>query len=205
MAYNEDLDPPPPHDTSNVFAAAYLSSQSSYDSVKYKRAWHRAKVICSYILSSGESIDAHSRALSISLNHKKIASIMAVNATILPKLYANVITWHKQKKQILSHATSVGNKWKQTEEKHFISNIVSIVTSPSRKTDHNEVNTIRDLLQCSISSAYCQQITDSIKHGHLIAQVKNTSMKWYIKTCIVRTTKISKAMRKETVDWIMKK
>ena len=26
-AYNEDLDPPPPHDISNVFAAADLSSQ----------------------------------------------------------------------------------------------------------------------------------------------------------------------------------
>ena len=53
LAYNEDLDPPPPHDILNVFAAADLSSQSSYDSVKYKRAWHRAKVIRSYILSSG--------------------------------------------------------------------------------------------------------------------------------------------------------
>ena len=38
MAYNKDLDPPPPHDISNVFAAADLLSQSSYDSVKYKRA-----------------------------------------------------------------------------------------------------------------------------------------------------------------------
>ena len=31
MAYNKDLDPPSPHDISNVFAAADLSSQSSYD------------------------------------------------------------------------------------------------------------------------------------------------------------------------------
>ena len=37
--FNEDLDPPPPHDILNVFAAADLSSQSSYDSVKYKRAY----------------------------------------------------------------------------------------------------------------------------------------------------------------------
>ena len=43
MAYNEYLDPPPPHYISNVFAAADLSSQSSYDSVKYKRACYRAK------------------------------------------------------------------------------------------------------------------------------------------------------------------
>ena len=40
MCYNEDIDPPTPHDISNVFAAADLSSQSSYDSVKYKRAMH---------------------------------------------------------------------------------------------------------------------------------------------------------------------
>ena len=44
----------------------------------------------------------------------------------------------------------------------------------------------------------------STKRGHLIAQVKNTSVKWSIKPCIVRTKKISKALRKEIVDWIMK-
>ena len=54
MGYNEDIDPPPPHDILNVFTAADLSSQSSYDTVKYKRAWHRAKGIRSYILSLGK-------------------------------------------------------------------------------------------------------------------------------------------------------
>ena len=126
---------------------------------------------------------------------------MEVTGTILPKRYANVITRHEQKKKILSHATSVGNKRKQTEDrKTFVtSNIVSIVTSPTKKKDHNEVHTIWDLLQCSRSSAYCQQRKASTKRGHLIAQVKNTSVKWSIKPCIVRTKKISKALRKETV------
>ena len=78
------------------------------------------------------------------------------------------------------------------------------MTSPSKKTDHNEVNSIRDLLQCSRSSAYRQQKKASTKRGHLISQVKNTSVKWYIKPCMVRTKKISMALRKETVDWIMK-
>ena len=72
MADNEDLDPPPPHDISNVFVAAYLLSQSSYDTVKYKRAWHRAKGIHSSILSSGKSPDARSTALSIELIIKKL-------------------------------------------------------------------------------------------------------------------------------------
>ena len=63
------------------------------------------------------------------------------------------------KKKILSHATSVGNKRKQAEDRKtfVISNIVSIVTSTSKKTDQNEVNAIQDLLQCSRSSAYRQQ------------------------------------------------
>ena len=120
MAGNEDIDTPPPQDISNVFAAADLSSQSSYDTVKYKRVWHRAKRIRSSIISSGESPDAQSRALSIALNHMEIASILEVTGTIFPKRYANVITRHEQKK-ILSHATSVGNKRKQTEDRNFLS------------------------------------------------------------------------------------
>ena len=92
MAGNEDIDPPPPQDISNVFAVTDLSSQSLYDKVEYKRAWHRAKGISSSILSYGESPDAQSRALSIALNHGEIASIMAVTGTTLPKRYANVIT-----------------------------------------------------------------------------------------------------------------
>ena len=53
MADIEDLDPSPPKDIYNVFAAADLSSRSSSDSAKYKRAWIKAKVIRYYILYSG--------------------------------------------------------------------------------------------------------------------------------------------------------
>ena len=69
MAGNEDKDTPPSQDISNVFVAADFLSQSSYDTVKYKRAWYRAKGIHSSILSSGKSPDAQSRALYITLNH----------------------------------------------------------------------------------------------------------------------------------------
>ena len=82
-----------------MFAAADLLSQSSHDTVQYKCEWHRAKIIRSSILSSGEIPDAHSRALSIALNHREIASIMAVTGTILPKRYANVITQHEKKEK----------------------------------------------------------------------------------------------------------
>ena len=102
MASNKEIDTPPPQDISNVFAAADLSSQSSYDTVKYKRAWHRAKRIRSSILSYGESPDTQSRAFSIALNHKEIASIIEVTGTTLPKKYANVITPQEQKKNIVT-------------------------------------------------------------------------------------------------------
>ena len=36
MADNEELDPPPPQDISNVFAAVDMSSRSSSNSAKYK-------------------------------------------------------------------------------------------------------------------------------------------------------------------------
>ena len=81
---------------------------------------------------------------------------------------------------------------------------MSIVKSLSKKTDHNEVHTISDLLQCSRSSAYRQQRTASTKRGHLIAQIKNTSVKCSNKPCIVGTKTISKELRKDTVNWIMK-
>ena len=55
MSYNEDIDPPPPQDISNVFSLADLSSQSSSNADKYKRAWYKARIICSSILSAGES------------------------------------------------------------------------------------------------------------------------------------------------------
>ena len=91
----------------------------------------------------------------------------------------------------MSHATHVGNKRKQTEDRKtfVIFNIVSNVSSPSKKTDQNEVNLIQNLLKCSI---------------YLIAQVKNKSVKWSIKPCIVRRKQTSKALRQEIVDWIMK-
>ena len=92
MAYNEDLDPPPPHDISNVFAAEDLSYHSLSDSARYTRAWIKAKLICSSVLSAGEFPGACSIALSISLNHKEIAYIMAVTGAIFPKQYSNAIT-----------------------------------------------------------------------------------------------------------------
>ena len=65
-----DIYPSQPQDIYNVFAAADLSSCSSSDSAKYKRAWLKAKGIRSSILSAGECSDACSRKLFVALNHK---------------------------------------------------------------------------------------------------------------------------------------
>ena len=53
MSYNENLDPPPPQDIYNVFAASDLSSHSSSDSAEYKCVCIKAKEIRCSILSSG--------------------------------------------------------------------------------------------------------------------------------------------------------
>ena len=82
LAYNEDLDIPPPQDISNVFKAEGLLSCSSYDSNKYKPECLKAKVICSSIIYNGECPDACSISLSIVPNHKTIASIMVVTSSI---------------------------------------------------------------------------------------------------------------------------
>ena len=99
MAYNEDIDPPPPQDISNVFSSSELLAQSSSDSAKYKPAWYNARLIRSYILSAEENPDTCSRALSIALNHKEISSIMVMTGTIFPKIYANVISRNEQKEK----------------------------------------------------------------------------------------------------------
>ena len=111
MADNEEIDPPPPQDILNVFAAADLLSCSSYDSAKYKCTWLKAKVIRYYILSAGECPDSYSRALFIVLNHKEIASIMAVTGAISPKNIPMQLP-DMNKRKTFSHATSVGNKRK---------------------------------------------------------------------------------------------
>ena len=54
MDYNKDLDPPLSQDRSNIFSSAGLSDKSSSDLAKYKRAWYKARLIRSYILSTGE-------------------------------------------------------------------------------------------------------------------------------------------------------
>ena len=70
MADNEELDTSPQQDKSNVLSAADLLSCSSSDSAKYKRAWLKAKVICSSILSAGEFPYVCSITLSIAPNHE---------------------------------------------------------------------------------------------------------------------------------------
>ena len=92
MDYNEYLYPPPPQDISNLFAAADLSSHSSSYSSKYKCAWLKVKLIRSSILYARESPGSCSRALSISLDHKEIAPIMAVTGAIFPKFQCNYPT-----------------------------------------------------------------------------------------------------------------
>ena len=74
---------------------------------------------------------------------------MAVTGAIFSKkCQCNHPTQTNEK--VLYHATPVGNKREKIEDKKifFIFNIVSIVSSPSKKAYENEVNAIKDLIQC---------------------------------------------------------
>ena len=95
---------------------------------------------------------------------------------------------------MMSCKTSVSNKQKQTEDRKsfVVSNIVSIVSSPSNKADQNEFYSIKDLLQCNMSIAYRWVKKASTKCGHFIAQVHNIEVKWFIKPCIVRGLKLAR-------------
>ena len=103
----------------------------------------------------------------------------------------------------MQHLLGINENKQKTEMFFHIQYCVHCDISIKEK-DHNEVNAIQDLLQCSRSSAYSQLRTASTNCGHLITQVKNISVKWSIKPRIVRTKIINKALRKETVEWIMK-
>ena len=80
---------------------------------------------------------------------------MAATGAILPKnMPMQSPNTKKRKEYCPMQHQSVINENKQKKEIFFISNIVSIVSSPSKKAGQNEVNAIKDLLQCSMSSAY---------------------------------------------------
>ena len=49
---------------------------------------------------------------------------MMVTGAIFLKKYSNAITRHEQKKNILSHAKSVGNKQKQTQDRKLLSYLI---------------------------------------------------------------------------------
>ena len=55
-----------------------------------------------------------------------------------------------------------------------------------------------------MSSVYRRGKMASTNRGHLIAQVHNTEVKWSIKPSIVRTKKVSKALRDKLVGRITK-
>ena len=106
---------------------------------------------------------------------------------------------------ILPHATSVGNKRKQTEDRNtfFISNIVSIASFPSKKIDKKKITQLRIYFNKAYQ-VYIVRKKFSTKCGHLIAQVQNTAVKWSIKQSIVWTKKAIKAMIQKLVEWIIK-
>ena len=137
---------------------ADLSSHSSSDSAKYQRAWLKGKVTRSYILSAGQFPDTCSRELYIALNHKEISSIMVGDRRTL----------------------------REKRKKFVISNIVSIVSSTSKKSEQKRSSCNQGFTSMKYARSVSSKNKASTKREHFIAQVRNTEVKWSIKPCIVQ-------------------
>ena len=84
-----------------------------------------------------------------------MASIMTVTGAVFQKkMPMQLPDMNNIKTYCPMQYQSVINKKNRRQKKHFVSNIVSNVSSTSKKADKNEVRAIKDLLQCSMSSAY---------------------------------------------------
>ena len=137
MASNEDLDPP--------LTAGYIECVLQQHTcrlihhpiqinINAHSSRRKESVLLFYLLGN-----VHTHAVEHYPLHwiiKKLHPLWRRQAPFFQKMcQCNYLTWTKEK--ILSHTTSVGNKRKQTENKKtlFISNIVSIVPSSSKKQD----------------------------------------------------------------------
>ena len=112
---------------------------------------------------------------------------------------------NKRKKYCPMQHQSVINKNKKNTEKLFSYPILCpLCHIHQRKKIKSKFSQFRIYFKVAGQVHIINKKKASTKHGHLIAQVKNTSVIWPIKPRIVRTKKISKASRQEIVDWIMK-
>ena len=131
---------------------------------------------------------------------------MAVTGAILPKQYANTINLYAQTKKYfpVQHRSVIKEKKQKIEKILSYPILCPLFHIHQRKQIKTKSTQLSNLLQCRMSSAYRQGKKASTKRGHFISQVHNTEVKWSIKPCIVRTKKVSKALRQKLVEWIMK-
>eukprot|EP00978_Attheya_sp_CCMP212_P013624 scaffold34204_cov39-Attheya_sp.AAC.7 len=142
------IDPPSPHNLSNVFAASGLNglnSSISTSSMEYKRAWRRAQAIKESILSAGDTTEECSQALSLALNHALMTPIVAITDAIVPRQFGSALHQQEQNAKLLQcRATSNGSKRKQTDDRQSFVNvsILSVLNSsnsPLKNKDKHEV------------------------------------------------------------------
>ena len=214
----EDLLSPPtqevlPHNLSHSFTATdpnvFTASESlrlTAHSAQYKKDWYKAKTIRASILSAGNTPDACSRVLSIALNHKEMNPIMKMTGSIMPRKYVCLIEHHEKKKRMIGDAISIGNTKKLPEDREsFVrSNLATIGPSPSQKRNVNDVYVFKDLLGCSLSTAYRRLDQAASTREHLKANINNNQVNWSQKPPILRSKKVSNELRQQVVEWILK-
>ena len=129
---------------------------------------------------------------------------MAVTGTILPKQYANKTTRHEQKKNMLSHATYVGNKQKQGEDKKIS---YPILCPLCHLHQIKQIKTKFTQLRIYLNVAGQVNI---VKKGFYKTWTFDRSSRKYRGLMVYQTMhcsnkKVCKELRQKLVDWIMKK
>jgi hypothetical protein len=147
---------PTPQNLANVFSAAdSTSSHESSQSLTHHNDWRHSTRIQQSILACGKSTEESSHALTLALKDKSVQDvIISQTGAIIPCEFAMAMHHQQQKSKVLAVAQqSNGNSCKQTTDcKMFVAtNLVTIVTSPEKKTQKDELFGI----QCYLPPSLC--------------------------------------------------
>jgi hypothetical protein len=177
------------------------ASSSAHDMSQYRAT----KRITECILSAGSSVEDKANALKSALTHKDVSTLMQFVGPIVPKECAAAIYQYQQIQRMISCSQVVGNKKRPSDDrKTFVySNLVSVVSSPSKKSKYDIGNIMR-LTNRSRTTAYRLKKKLGAKCGTLMPERYNPKVKWSILPRTLRPKKVSDELRAQVVEWILK-
>ena len=192
---------PPTQNLSHVFSEDYVEANESSHRKSYSTAWRHSKSIQKSILSYGKYNEDSSRSLTISLIHNYLKDIVSQAGSITPTEYSTAI----QQTKMITVAKSNGNCRKQTEHsKTFVTtNLVSIVSSPRKKSKKHELDDIQSILGCSCITVKRKKHWISANRLHLLSVPTYKTIKWAIKPQFFCKKKVDNSLISKVIDWVL--